>query len=112
MLDLSIAFGRNYYELKLFDGTILHLMRPNQGTQQAVLDMVPILQDSSKQVEAIEGMSRIFIEILNNNDDGLTFTVESLGERYSIEIMSYVVGDYFTHWNKEITDNVNFHSAQ
>lgn len=112
MLDLSVSFGLNLYDIKLFDGTILHLMRPTQGLQQAVLDLVKLLQDGTKQQDAAAIMVNIFLQILNRNNDGKTFTKQDIEENYNLTIISYVIKDYFAHWNKEISESVNFQNAQ
>lgn len=112
MLDLTSAFGDNLFEVKMLDGTVLHLKRPTQGIQQAVLDLVQQLGTQEGQLAAIPGIANIFVEIINSNTEGIAYTFEDIKDDYSLTIILIVVQQYFEHWNEEINKHVNFHTAQ
>ena len=112
MLDLTTAFGNQTYEIKLFDGSVLHLQRPTQGIQQTMLDLAPVVKDSTKAAKAIPTIIKVFVDILNRNAEGKTFEVKDVTADYSFEVVMYVINDYFQFWNKEIAERVNFLQAQ
>lgn len=112
MLDLTTAFGDNTYEIKTFDGNVLHLRRPNQGIQQTMLDLAPMLSNEKKAARVIPSVIQVFVDILNRNTDGVHYEVEDVTADYSFEVIVFVINDYFKYWNKEISERVNFLQAQ
>lgn len=112
MLDLTTAFGKNEYEIKLLDGRTLQLKRPTQAIQQTILEILPMVKDKEDEAKAIPLIVELFVRILNRNVNDIEFTNDEIEDEYSLEIMVYVIQDYFIHWNKEIADNVNFQQPQ
>ena len=111
MLDLTLMNKKEYYELRLIDGTELHLRRPTQAMVQFSL-VLQGLADNNKQLETIEAISNLFARILNRNIEGKKYEAAELAEEYAFDVIAYVITDYFGFWNKEIEDNVNFQQSQ
>lgn len=110
MLDLTIT-NKNYYEIRLLDGTELHLKRPTQAMVQYTL-ILKGLADNNKEVETMDAITNLFARILNRNVEGKKYDGKELAEEYDFEVVSYVIGDYFNFWNKEIEEQVNFPQSQ
>lgn len=107
MLDLTLMNKSEYYELRLLDGTELHLRRPTQAMVQFSL-VLQSLAESNKQMETMEAISKLFERILNRNIEGKSYEAAKLAEEYDFDVIAYVIKDYFGFWNKEISENVNF----
>ena len=105
MLDLSKIYKDNYYEVRLIDGTELKLKRPTQAMVEVAMEM---MNDDTNDKEAVKRISQLFARILNRNTDDKVFTREDLIEEYDINIIVYVIKDYFEYWNKEVADKVDF----
>lgn len=105
MLDLTAAVSTELYEIKMLDGQILHLKRPTQALQQTIVQVKQFEKEESKLINCFID---IFIRIINRNKEGITYTKEDIAENYDISIIGLVVKDYFTYWNKEIEQIVNF----
>ena len=108
MLDLT-ELQQNLYDIRLLDGTVLQLKRPNQS-------MIQFLVDIKKRYDASDGdnlalldsFANFFCRILNRNAEGFSFTEDQLKEDYDYETILYVVNDYFNYWNAEVSESVNF----
>lgn len=112
MLDLTTAFQTAPYQIKLFDGSILNLKRPTQALYQSLMDVLPMVSDGDDKMKALPVMMDIFTRILNRNEEGKHFAQDEISDEYDIMIVTYVIRDYFEYWNKEMTEQVNFQSAQ
>ena len=111
MLDLTLMNNNDLYELRLLDGTELHLKRPTQAMVQFTL-ILQGLANNDKQLETIEALSSLFARILNRNIEGLTFEAEKLAEEYDFNVIGYVIEDYFGYWNEDTEEKVNFQQSQ
>lgn len=110
MLDLTVN-NKEYYEIRLVDGTELHLRRPTQSMMQFTL-VLKELANNGNDIETMDALTQLFARILNRNIDGKTYKAEELAEEYEFATVSYVIGDYFKYWNKEIEEQVFFQQSQ
>ena len=83
MLDLT-RINRDY-QLKWFDGQVLHLPLPTQKTLVKIMNLEEI-GDVEKQ---IEGLTAIIKEVLTNNRDNRQFSEEDFAELdlYTIQVI-------------------------
>lgn len=112
MLDLSSISGKQYYDVRLLDGTELHIQRPTQAMVEYTLQIQSLAQDDNKQAETINALAQLFTRILNRNTEGKTFQAEAIAEEYDFQTIGYVIEDYFNFWNSEVNANVNFQQSQ
>lgn len=87
MLDLTAI--RHYYELKWFDGAVLHINTPTQD----LLIRMKNLDKAKDTDEQLNGIMAIVKEILNNNKEQRVFTDEDM-EQIDIAIASIIIEDY------------------
>lgn len=106
MLDLTLI-KEDYYEIRLADGTELHLKRPTQALFQFSMVLEGLVK-SDKHTETMEAFTQLFARVLNRNIEGKTFEAEVLANEYDPNVMSYVIQDYFNFYNKEVDSKVNF----
>ncbi len=111
MLDLTLMNNADLYELRLLDGTELHLKRPTQAMVQFTL-VLQGLANNNKQVETLEALSQLFARILNRNMEGKTYDAAQLAEEYDFSVIGYVIEDYFGFWNQDVEAKVNFPQSQ
>lgn len=96
MLDLTNIY--NIYELKWFDGTIIHLPKPTE----ALLRRVAALEDSElDQMEQLEEIKRITWDLIKQNTDGRKFTKAELEQCDGI-ICSMIIKDYMEEVEKRL----------
>ena len=90
MLDLT-KINRDY-QLKWFDGQVLHLPLPTQKTLVKIMNLEEI-GDVEKQ---IEGLTAIIKEVLTNNRDNRKFSEEDFAELdlYTIQVIMEDYIDY------------------
>ena len=90
MLDLT-KINRDY-QLKWFDGQVLHLPLPTQKTLVKIMNLEEI-GDVEKQ---IEGLTAIIKEVLTNNRDNREFSEEDFAELdlYTIQVRTEDYIDY------------------
>lgn len=110
MLDLTVI-NRNLYEIRLLDGTELHLKRPSQAMVQFLLNAKE-LQGHADEEATLDMFSNLFTRVLNANTDGVSFNQEDLAEDYDFQTIAFVIQDYFDYWEKEVVDNVVFRQSQ
>lgn len=111
MLDLTVVCG-SIYDIKLADGTCLHLKMPTQAMYETIMlmgDMDKKDKDNNKLMELAYTM---FVRILNRNTEGRVFTVEEVKEEYDFTVALMVVGDYMQYFAKNIAERVPFQPAQ
>lgn len=113
MLDLALINNEkeNLYEVRLLDGTELHIKRPTQAMVEQTLYIQNLAEDE-KQADTIVELAHLFTKILNRNLEGKEFKEEKLAEEYDFQTIGFVVGDYFNYWNKEVEERVNFPQDQ
>ena len=96
MLDLTNIY--NVYELKWFDGTIIHLPKPTE----AFLRKVAALEDSGlEQMEQLEEVKKITWDLIKQNTDGRKFTKADL-EQCDAIICSMIIKDYMEEVEKRL----------
>ena len=90
MLDLT-KINRDY-QLKWFDGQVLHLPLPTQKTLVKIMNFEEI-GDVEKQ---IQGLTAIIKEVLTNNRDNREFSEEDFAELdlYTIQVIMEDYIDY------------------
>ena len=96
MLDLTNIY--NIYELKWFDGTMVHLPKPTE----AFLRKVAALEDSGlEQMEQLEEVKKITWDLIKQNTDGRKFTKTEL-EQCDAIICSMIIKDYMEEVEKRL----------
>jgi hypothetical protein len=96
MLDLTNIY--NVYELKWFDGTIVHLPKPTEG----FLRKVASLEDSGlDQMEQLEEVKKITWDLIKQNTDGRKFNKADL-EQCDAIICSMIIKDYMEEVEKRL----------
>ena len=111
MLDLQQAIKQAFYDIRLLDGTELHLKRPNQAMIEYIVGLESFLKDN-KEVEAMNGFVEAFVSILNRNVEGVKFEADVVREEYDIAVMVIVIRDYFDYWNKDLMNRVDFQQSR
>ena len=76
ILDLS-AFEEETLDVKLSADNVIHLRKPTQGLVIAMLRLRNMDENTPDEV-ALATMNTIATKILNNNNDGVVFTSESV----------------------------------
>lgn len=104
MLDLTTIYKDVYFELKLFDGTVLKIKRPTQSMAEFAVSLQKIEDDKM----ALDAVMSFFVRILNRNTTGKVFTVDEIKEDYDVNVIGLVIRSYFDFWNKEVGSKVDF----
>lgn len=91
ILDLSI-FDEETLDVKMLDGTIVHLKKP---TQSLVIAMIRLreLSESTPPEEALAALNGITLKIMNNNADGIVFTAEDVAE-LKLGVKNAIISEY------------------
>jgi hypothetical protein len=96
MLDLTTI--NSFYELKWFDGTVLHLPKPTE----AFLRKISALDDQGlTEMEQIEEVKKITWELIKQNDEGRKFTKAEL-EQCDAIVASLIIKDYMAEVEKRL----------
>ena len=111
MLDLS-AIKKNYYEIKLVDGTELNLDKPTQAMVEFCINAMNMAKGDEVNIEAIHALASLFAKILNRNIEGKKFSEEQLSDEYDYQLIAYVIKDYFDYWSAESNKQVVFQVNQ
>lgn len=101
MLDLT-KLTANLYQVKLLDGTTLSLKRP---TQRLYGQLAKLSEVDSVEGQMVAAMP-LFVEVLNNNDQGRTFDLDEVEAEYDFSIALIVIADYLKFYTAEITGEV------
>lgn len=97
MLDLSNIY--NIYELKWFDGEILHLPKP---TEKFLRDVAALDKNEKlTEIEQLEEIKKITWDLIRRNTDGRTFTDKEMEECDSI-VCSMIMRDYMEEVEKRL----------
>lgn len=90
MLDLT-KINRDY-QLKWFDGQVLHLPLPTQKTLVKIMN----LEEIADVEQQMEGLAAIIKEVLTNNKDNREFSEEDFAELdlYTIQVIMEDYIDY------------------
>ena len=98
MLDLTTI--NSFYELKWFDGTVLHLPKPTE----AFLRKISALDDQGlTEMEQIEEVKKITWELIKQNDEGRKFTKAEL-EQCDAIVASLIIKDYMAEVEKRLRE--------
>ena len=96
MLDLSTI--NSFYELKWFDGTILHLPKPSEK----FLRRISALDDQDlTELEQMDEVKKITWELIRQNDEGRKFTAKELEECDAI-VASVIIKDYMAEVERRL----------
>jgi hypothetical protein len=96
MLDLTQIY--NIYELKWFDGTMVHLPKPSEE----FLRKVAALDDSDMgEMDQLEEIKKITWDLIRRNTDGRKFTKAELDQCDSI-VCSIILKDYMEEVEKRL----------
>ena len=92
MLDLTQV--KTYYELKWFDGEILHLNMPSQE----ILMKIMKLEELEDVEEQLVQFKNIIVNILQDNKEKRVFSDEEINE-LSLDIIQLILEDYLSSVN-------------
>jgi hypothetical protein len=96
MLDLTQIY--NVYELKWFDGSVVHLPKPSEE----FLRKVAALDDSDMgEMDQLEEIKKITWDLIRRNTDGRKFTKAELDQCDSI-VCSIILKDYMEEVEKRL----------
>ena len=95
MLDLT-KINRDY-QLKWFDGQVLHLPLPTQKTLVKIMN----LEEIADVEQQMEGLAAIIKEVLTNNRDNREFSEEDFAELdlYTIQV---IMEDYIDYVQRQL----------
>lgn len=104
MLDLTMM-NNELYEVRLLDGKELQLKRPTQKMYEEIL-LLNEKKETDRQTLRI--FSNVFASILNRNVEGIEYKAAELANDYDLAVMGVLIKDYFSFWNNELTEKINF----
>ena len=96
MLDLSTI--NSFYELKWFDGEIIHLPKP---PEKLFREIAALDASGMTDLEQMDEIKRLVWEILKKNDDGRKFTKAEL-EQCDGLVCSMIIRDYMDEAYKRL----------
>ena len=101
ILDLSV-FKDETADIRMADGTVLHLKKP---TERMVIHMLQMkdLDENKPPLEILAQLNRISWEMLNNNADGVEFSVAAVSEM-ATEVKSNILMAY-SDWATQLQAN-------
>lgn len=97
MLDLTQIY--NVYELKWFDGSVVHLPKPSEEflRKVAALDA----DEGMGEMDQLEEIKKITWDLIKRNTDGRKFTKAELDQCDSI-VCSIILRDYMEEVEKRL----------
>lgn len=98
MLDLTNIY--TVYELKWFDGDIIHLPKPTEAFLRKVAALEHEYDDLS-EMEQLEEVKKITWDLIKQNTDGRKFTKADL-EPCDAIISSMILKDYMNEVEKRL----------
>lgn len=110
MLDLTVLNDKSY-DVKLIDGTMLHIKRPSQSMVQYLLNLRDLAGTNDEKV-LLKAFASLFARILNRNKEGNVYSDSQLSEEYDYQTIAFVVEDYFKFWDEEVGESVDFPQGQ
>ncbi len=99
MLDLNT--NRKLYELKWFDGTVIHCRKPTQSFLMRLTQLNDELEQLS-DTEVVKALNEIVLKILNNNTDKRVFTSDDVEQEMDVELEQLLIQDYFASISDEL----------
>ena len=97
MLDLSNI--NIVYELKWFDGQVLHLPKPTEAFLRKIAGLY--VNDDLTDLETMEEAKKITYELLRKNTEGRKFTKAELEQCDGI-VCSMILSDYMDEMEKRL----------
>jgi len=105
MIDLSKSNKMVLYQIKLQDGSILHIKQPTQGLLMEIVDMQDYILDENLQengMQLIDSIYELMVKIFNRNTDKKEFTKEDIEEILDINTALMVLEDYLNETVKKL----------
>ena len=101
ILDIS-AFRDETADIRMENGTVLHLRKP---TERMVIHMLQLkdVDETKPPLEILAALNRMAAEILNNNADGLEFSLATVAEM-DTEIKANILQAY-SEWAARLQSN-------
>jgi hypothetical protein len=104
MLDLNV-FQDRFFDIKLFDGEVIHLPKPTQAT---ILKLTKLEGDIKKHGEDSEKLLASFTElilhILNTNKEGRKFTAKWVDDNLNFSMNKAILEGYMEFANDLTSD--------
>lgn len=101
MIDLgALKAQRKLYEIKLEDGSILHVKTPSQKMYVSMVNMSNI--GNLNAIEQMDFVYEVCVDIFNNNTENRNFTKEEITEMFDFNIAAYIIQDYFKEINETL----------
>ena len=98
MLDLTNIY--TVYELKWFDGEIIHLPKPTEGFLRKVAALEGQLDDLT-ELDQLEEVKKLTWDLIKQNTDGRKFTKADL-EQCDAIVSSIILRDYMDEVSKRL----------
>lgn len=109
MLDFN-AIQAPTWDIKLKDGTAVRLSVPTVEFVDRLTAIAPEIEEAAKSKDGrtIKALYEFVADVMNNNEDGFTFTAEELRDKYRLSLYDVTIffGGYFD-FIKEIQDAKN-----
>lgn len=96
MLDLTQM--NSFYELKWFDGTVLHLPKPSEKFLRKISSLD---NEDLTEIEQMEEVKKLTWEIIRQNDEGRKFTAKEL-EQCDAIVASLIIKDYMAEVERRL----------
>ena len=98
MLDLTNIY--TVYELKWFDGTIIHLPKPTESLLRRIAALENQLNDLT-EMEQLDEVKKLTWDLIKQNTDGRKFTKADL-EQCDAIVASMILKDYMDEVGKRL----------
>jgi hypothetical protein len=108
ILDLGALTGNATFDIKLFDGSILHIKKPTQKIYMFFMQLEKLGSLSSE--ETVSTLNQCTLMIINHNLEGKTFDIDYVIDNFDLGTITAIINAY-TDFIKEISDN-HFTSRQ
>lgn len=99
MLDLRKFINNEPYEMVWIDGTVLKI---GLVSQKVLRDMIEVIDSPKNESYAIDISNKILLMILNSNQNGLIFDLETIEENLTAEMVTAIINDYSQYAAKKL----------
>ena len=96
MLDLTTI--NSFYELKWFDGEVIHLPKPSE---KFLRKLTALDSDEMTELDQLEEMKKLTWEIIRQNTEGRKFTKAEL-EQCDAVVASLIMRDYMAEVERRL----------
>ena len=96
MLDLTTI--DSFYELKWFDGAVLHLPKPSEKTLRRISALD---NEELSELDQLGEVKKIVWELIRQNDEGRKFTAKELEECDAL-VASMILKDYMAEVERRL----------